>query len=287
LRKALLFLITMFSTVFLGVEYVEPPNKVFVDNTYYQGFQSAESPDYRSIYSKVNAASIVSKAESTKDARPLDRGYKPFQPAGDKEFMWLWGLKTSDHYRVDGSLDTASFGFLKEKSTSNTKGYTKTPVGPDLCYLWTLPEGSKLTAFANSYISANEQYIETPYPASGYSKGVNMSLIHIRETDTGQVAYRVTYMSMKRWWVDLDKKGPDQLQDNDDKKPLYGHNLSFSTDDRFYPGSVIGEVGRSGVSSQVQGNVLIARFTSCPATNGIPNGDWAVVDINKFYGLTN
>ena len=287
LKKVFLLLVTLFSSVFLGIEYVEPPSKVFIEGAYYEGFDNTESPDYRLIYQKYNASSIVSQEASTKDARPLERGYKPFMPAGEKNFMWLWGIKYADHTDSNGDILENSFTFLEEYSTTNPKGWQTGAVGPDTVYYWIVPEGTRLTAFADGYLSANEQYLETPYPESGMSKGVNMSIIHIRETDEGSRAFRVTYMSMKRWWVDLDKKNPDKVHEGNDTKPLYGHDLVFTKDDRFYPGSVIGEAGRTGVSDQILGTVVTARFSSCGVTDGVPTGDWSPLSLNDFYGFSN
>lgn len=283
MKRALLFVITLISSIFLGVEYVAPPEKVFVENTYYQGFANAESPDYRDIYSQVNASSITSRAESSKVAIPLDRNYKPFQPSGTRQFMWLWGLKLSDHYN-NGVVIADSFGFLEAKSESNPKGYVKVNVGPDEAYLWDMPQGTKLTAFAQTYLSANEQYLETPYPTTGYSKGVSMSLINSK-LDEG-LEYRVTYMSMNRWWVDLRKSEPDEFQDGDSSKPLYGHDLTFTENDKFYPGAVIGEVGRTGVAENITNAVVLVRFSKREITeSGDPDGEWVTIGLKEFYGL--
>ena len=135
MRKFFSVIMALITSFFVGVTPVDVPVKVYNESSYYTGFVNTTSPDYRSIYRKLNASSIESQAESSKAAQQLKPGFKPLQAAGTQKFIWLWGIKYVDPTNADGSVNSVSFPFLEVYSESNTKGYKQVKVGADDSYL--------------------------------------------------------------------------------------------------------------------------------------------------------
>jgi len=279
MRQLLASLMTLLTSFSMGVAPVDTVVKVYTPDAYYSSV-SQEVPDYRAINSMYNAATVTTDQGCEKTTKQLNPGTKPFMPTNTRNFLWLWAINMSSYDTNGDKVLDKEVGFLEAKSDKNTEGYQKVIVGTENAYMWKVPANTQLVSFANTYLSSKEPTLDSPYPLSGYTRGMNMSIINVTVNDG--YAYKANYMSMERWWCDIGKKKADTLNDGKATQPLFGHDVEFSNEDTFYSGSVIGIAGSTGVLS-TDGTVVMVAFYKCPMENGEPNKDWTNIGIEDFY----
>lgn len=241
---------------------VEP--KDFADGSYYQGYNSDESPDYKRIYSE-QSAGIPGIEACTRDAVPISTNFSAYRPSSELGFLWFWAVPSASTDDLD-----------KLMSSGQDVGEGRT--------LFKVPKGTELVAIADSTLVPQSQYPQGMYPSSDYTKGVHLTY-DIKLIDK-EIAYRITYMSMEKWWLCADKKEPDTLVNNDEAKPRYiiGETVGAK---ELYSSTVVGYSGYTGVPSTMlleNDSFLTVKVEKAEVDDtGLVTSAWEESSISELY----
>lgn len=268
MRKVIAWLLGILTSIGLGVSFIPAPEKPYDPTAYYRGQAGSGEPDYKAVYNSYNTIGATSIQDCDKGGVALPKGVLTYEPTSKYSLKWFWGIS-------DGQPHPK---YLEEYNTStNTEGYVKTGD----TYTWSLTEKNRyLVAIANSTLVSSTSSASDAYPETGQTEGVRLGIIIvIPEADK---AFKVTYGTMEKWWCCMGKKIPDN---EDAAKPRYGHTVTFSDEDKFYAGSVIGLAGTSGMSSPKAGTYYLSiTIEQCALDDdGNPTENWSTATLEDLY----
>lgn len=257
-------------TFFLIINYLperdsELPDKVYAPDNYYKSENVIEPPDFKRLYQEHHSNTVAGGACGKEDV-PLTGNTKPFKPDSDNGFLWFWALP-------------------KDTTTTYSDLLSQGVELSDNKVLYSFDTQVQLIAVADAEIYPRSQYPIGLYPSIEQTKGVHLSYDIILK-DQGS-AYRVTYMSLEKWWLCDDKSEPDLLVDGDPNKPIF--NLGRTLTERsVHTGAVLGTPGRSGIpSSQYDMDkfylVVQIHHADVDKDTGEVIKAWVPISVDRFY----
>jgi hypothetical protein len=269
--KIISMITALIMSIFLRVSYVVAGSKPLLPGTYYTGNQTTE-PDYKAMFAKYQGGSFVSTQKSDKSPQSLSDSEKAVILNVNNQYRWFWAMPQS-------SVDSLE----KDASPITEKDFTEyMKRDSDGTYWFKLQSGTKLLSPGNSYLIPESENAQGLYPSSTYTLGTHIEFVI---TDTNE-AYRVTYGSMLYWWCNMNKTKPDEQLNGDANKPVYGYSVTFSENDRFISGAVVGVAGTSGVPDSLRkigDSYLSVKIEESPVVNGTVMNLWTPITIQQFY----
>lgn len=240
--------------------------KDFDPEKYYKGNNSDEVPDYKRIYNEQYA--VISNGEKcAREDVPISAGYSIYKPEDDSSFSWFWAINEKDEDKVDE---------LRKSGKDIGEGRT----------LFEVRKGTELIAIADSTLVPKTQYPISMYPGTDFTKGVHISYdIKLIEKE---IAFRVTYSSMEKWWLCADKIEPDSLVDDDPMKPKYIVGETIGSKE-FYSSTVLGYSGLTGVpNSHIEAGksyVIVKIEKAKMDEDGQIISAWEESSIDELYSM--
>lgn len=272
------FFSTVISLIIGIVVGLSPIKKEKVDKTYtpgeYYATNQEDEPDYRKLYNMYSGSSFEAIAECDKGSKKYPAGMYPYQP--EDCYYWFW--------LMDKSVEV---GERKEIITSYLLGPEDEALLGGGWYLYETDSKVSLISIANSKLESTTPITENPYPADNYTKGVYLSYVITDKQDN--IAYKITYGTMLRWWCCMDKDEKGDATTDDAGGPRFGHTCSFSSNDTFTSGFIVGESGQTGIPATERSenkSYVMVKIEKCNLDDkGNPNDNWTVTSVEDLYKL--
>ena len=225
------YVISLIMSFFLGVSYIQPEDKPFLQGSYFQ--EEIGQVNYTQLYETMNSAD----------------GSK--QKCNTGTFMFNTSTGRS---RVQ---DATSNGYLFYATTSDTIADAKANTDKDSslsAYIFKVPAGTEIIApYKCKLVNTSlETYVNMfPDDKTGKSMGVNIQVI-TEPKDNGD-QFRITFGSIARHWCCMGKTSKDDYVDKSDETTgYYKHTCETNRNYTFDAGDVIAEAGQSGVTKSVR-----------------------------------
>lgn len=215
------------SAMWNNTPYIEPNDKPFTKDSYYQVQQDGIQDD-RDLYNNTIARMTISDQHCDMTTYPFD--------------------SESGRKIVETGIGNVYFPFALTDGTepANVIENAKTvKINKEKYYLFSVPAGTEIIAPYNCTLENSSTIVGTVYPDTDVCKGVSMT-VETDETSDGD-RYKITYASLNRLWCNMRKDKPDDKYNNDDKKPLYYLDEAFTGKTTFNQKDVLGEAGKTGV----------------------------------------
>ena len=226
MKSLLSYLIATLTAFFNGTSYVEPQQKPYDPDTYYQTTMSEEDIDYKDFYNQILNGSSQSKEKCDRGQKEIDANRLKVNTGDGVSQTFPVALAKASDYKQ-----------YLQQSTEDGEDY----------YILEVPQGTEVLAPMNCTLKNSSVNVLSAYPKGGdkYTKGVGLTL----KTDTNSdgVSYVIEFGSLERLWCCIGKTEPDVLVDDDATQPIYYHSEPFNSTIKFNQGDVIGIAGNSGV----------------------------------------
>lgn len=215
---------------FLGVSYVEPQDKPFLKESYYETPQG--ELNYFQLYKDtLNVSTGKEECNTGKFMFNTNSGRKRVQDSVSNG--WLFYASTSN--KLEDLIKNAT----KDENIS--------------AYVFKVPAGTEIIAPYNStLVNSSLSTVDNVYPDESLGKSMGIYMQMVTDTTEDGDQFRLTFGSIGRHWCCMSKKKPLYKVEGDTTTPYYEHTFTPAEKYKFNAGDVIAEAGQSGLPKGVR-----------------------------------